>query len=212
MARKPKPSGRKLPDKGKPLLRQRPVNRRELRPRFLIVCEGEKTEPNYFRSFRVNAVVEVRGIGRNTLQLVEYARKLQNEANRKGQPYTQVWIVLDRDTFPAQDFNDAIRQAEKEGFGVAYSNEAFELWYVLHFEYLDSAISRRQYQKKLAGKLKRPYRKNDITLYRHLLPHQDTAIRNAQKLLASYPTPNPARDNPCTTVHLLVQELNRHLR
>ena len=47
MARKPKPSGRKrLSDKGRPLGRRR-VNMRPLRPRFLIVCEGSKTEPSY---------------------------------------------------------------------------------------------------------------------------------------------------------------------
>jgi hypothetical protein len=33
------------------------VGRREVRQRFLIVCEGEKTEPGYFRSFQVPGVV-----------------------------------------------------------------------------------------------------------------------------------------------------------
>jgi len=31
----------------------RKVNTRDVKSRFLIVCEGEKTEPNYFKSFRV---------------------------------------------------------------------------------------------------------------------------------------------------------------
>ncbi len=84
MARRPKPSGRRLPDKGQPQKR-RLVGIRDLRPRFLIVCEGEKTEPNYFKSFRVNAVVEVKGTGRSTLDLVEYTRRLRNEARKNGQ-------------------------------------------------------------------------------------------------------------------------------
>jgi hypothetical protein len=33
------------------------------------------------------------------------------------------------------------------------------------------------------------------------------AIRNAANLLKSYDPHNPAKDNPCTTVHILVQEL-----
>lgn len=44
----------------------RKVNTRELKQRFLIVCEGERTEPNYFKSFRVpkNVVsIDVRGLG-----------------------------------------------------------------------------------------------------------------------------------------------------
>lgn len=212
MARKPKPSGRRLPDKGRPLKKQR-VGRRELRPRFLIVCEGKETEPNYFRRFRVNADVKVVGIGRNTLGLVEYARKLRDDKADREQPYNQVWIVLDRDNFPAQDFNAAIQQAKNEGFGVAYSNSAFELWYILHFEYLDSAIPRQQYQQKLSEKLKKPYRKNDTELYQQLLPSQSSAIRNAERLLASYqPHHDPAANDPCTNVHDLVKELNRHLR
>jgi len=72
MARKPKPSGRKrLPDKGRPLGR-RQVNTRPPRPRFLIMCEGSRTEPNYFRRFRVNTeVVDLDVVGLGDHQLVE---------------------------------------------------------------------------------------------------------------------------------------------
>ena len=50
-------------------------------------------------------------------------------------------------------------------------------------------------------------------MYSLLKERQSDAIRNATRLLESYGTRhNPERDNPCTTVHLLVQELNRHLR
>ena len=212
MARTPKPSGRKLPDKGKKQGR-RPNRVRELHPRFLIVCEGEQTEPNYFRSFRVSADVKVVGTGRSPTGLVEYAQKLKDKAKRNKQGYTAVWVVFDRDDFSSESFNGAITQAERAGFGVAYSNEAFELWYVLHFDYMDNAITRQQYQNILSGRLIKPYRKNDPTLYGRLINRQPAAIRNADRLLAAYqPHHNPAYDNPCTTVHHLVQELNRHIR
>jgi hypothetical protein len=32
---------------------ERKVKNREVKQTFLIVCEGEKTEPNYFKSFHV---------------------------------------------------------------------------------------------------------------------------------------------------------------
>jgi hypothetical protein len=35
------------------------------------------------------------------------------------------------------------------------------------------------------------------------------AIQHAVKLLATYDPPNPANDNPATTLHLLVEELNK---
>lgn len=39
---------------------KRKIYFREVRNRFLIVCEGEKTEPNYFRMFPINKdIVEV---------------------------------------------------------------------------------------------------------------------------------------------------------
>ena len=92
---------------------------------------------------------------------------------------------------------------------VAYSNEAFELWYVLHFEYLNSGISRQQYVSKLNRLLGKQYVKNDEEIYLLIFPRQKDAIRNADTLLKEYQTPNPACDNPSTTVHLLVQQLNR---
>ena len=212
MVRRRKPSGRRLPDKGRRTLK-RPVRRRDLRPRFLIVCEGEKTEPNYFRSFPVSADVKVVGIGFNTTSLVKKTKEMSETAKRQGAEYTDVWVVFDSDDFPRENFNEAIRRAQQSGIKVAYSNEAFELWYVLHFHYMDNAISRKQYQEIIAKKLNEPYRKNDALMYRKLLKCQNTAIRNAENLLELYkPNHNPAKDKPCTTVHLLVKELNRHIR
>jgi len=127
--------------------------------------------------------------------------------------YAQVWCVFDRDSFPAERFNAALDLARRYGIRVAYSNEAFELWYLLHFHYHNSATSRQNYGEMLTARLGRPYKKNDPHLYEELIDLQPNAIRNAQKLLDYYsPAHNPERDNPSTTVHLLVQELNKHIR
>ena len=56
------------------------VNSREAKQTFLIVCEGEKTEPNYFREFRVPTVrIKVEGVGENPSQLVSRANELQKK-------------------------------------------------------------------------------------------------------------------------------------
>lgn len=212
MPRTPKPSGRKLPDKGRSLSK-RPVNTRPMRPKFLIVCEGEKTEPNYFRCFRVNKdVIDlcIEGLGDNTLSLVECTcERMQKDR------YAQVWCVLDRDkseSFSAERFNAALALAKHKGIRVAYSNDAFELWYLLHFDYHDVAYHRSQYQDMLTQRLGKPYRKNSKEMYALLEDRHPTAIHYAQRLLDSYgPEHNPEKDNPCTTVHLLVQELNRYV-
>ena len=212
MARTPKPSGRKrLPDKGRRLSRHRPVNTRPVRPRFLIVCEGAKTEPRCFRCFRANTDVidlKVVGLGDNTLSLVRRTCELM-----QAEDYAQTWCVFDRDSFPPRRFNEALALAQRNGIQVAHSNEAFELWYLLHFHYHDTATSRALYGQLLTERLDKPYRKNTLDMYDQLPERQPTAIKNAQTLRESYGSDhNPEKDNPCTTVYLLVQELNRHTR
>jgi hypothetical protein len=191
--------------------RQRPVDVREPKQRFLIVCEGEKTEPNYFQGLRqdhrLNATVTVMGKGLDPSQLVETA-----ETERRLGDYDQVWCVFDRDTWPAQNFNNALAQARRLGIGVAYSNEAFELWYLLHYYYFDTGIPRQEYIERLEERLGHPYAKNSRDTYRELHSRQEDALRNARTLLAQYEPPDPANDNPSTTVHLLVEELLRHAR
>lgn len=187
---------------------QRIVDSRRVRERFLIVCEGEKTEPNYFKAFRVpkDVKVSIFGVGEDPLTLVKSADKFNEQGS-----YDQVWCVFDRDSWPPDKFGNAINSAIAKGFKVAYSNEAFELWYVLHFEFLNAGIPRADYISKLTHHLVKSYRKNSEDIYDELLSRQDTAIRNAKKLHTSYISVNPAQDNPSTTVYELVEALNAFL-
>ncbi len=149
---------------------QRVIDNQEVKERFLIICEGKKTEPNYFAGFRVpGRVLEITGIGRSTLSLVDEAVRLRQELQaQKAQTFDQCWCVFDRDLFGPDDFNSAIRKAEAAGFRVAYTNEAFELWYLLHFDDHQSALSRKQYEPLLTERLGHAYRKNSQVLYREL--------------------------------------------
>lgn len=187
---------------------ERRIGLRDEIPRYLIVCEGQKTEPRYFEGFRVPvhvARIDVVGAGANTVSVVEAAIRYRTEA-----AYDQVWAVFDRDSFTPKRFNRALELARTEGIRVAYSNEAFELWYLLHFDFHDSAMSRKSYAARLTECLGRAYRKNDVAMFETLLSRQNIAIRNAKRLLAGYRPHNPETDNPSTTVHLLVEELLRH--
>jgi len=183
-------------------------NFKPLRKNFLIVCEGEKTEPNYFKKFRVpKEVFDVVGIGANTESLVRKAIELKKKASMS---YDDVWCVFDRDSFPAKNFNNALALAKKNNIKIAYSNEAFEIWYLLHFYYHDSATSRADYGNMLTARLGFQYKKNDDSMYDNLIALQKTAIANAAKLLKFYAKHSPSKDNPSTTVHILVKELNKH--
>ncbi|MBF0511120.1 MAG: RloB domain-containing protein [Candidatus Omnitrophica bacterium] len=183
---------------------------RNAKQRILIVCEGEQTEPNYFKAFPITSVeVKVIGDGFNTKSLVKFTKTKSAQAKREKLPFFQVWCVFDRDSFSKEHFNAAIQMAESAGFKVAFSNEAFELWYLLHFEYLTAGIDRSQYKSKLSKLLGKEYRKNSIDMYDCLLSKQDVAIKHAKKLLGIHHDRNPADMTPSTTVHLLVEELNK---
>jgi len=143
------------------------IDATDTRQRFLIVCEGAKTEPQYFERFRVpGLVVKVEGVGMNTLSLVEEAVKLREEDD-----YDQVWCVFDKDDFSIDQFENAIHCAKENGMYVAYSNQAFELWYVLHFEYLHS-----EFHFLIYGK---------YTLCPAVLAHRYPAHKSSSELLAA---------------------------
>ena len=77
--------------------RGRRLPKRKPRISFLIVCEGACTEPNYFKGFRLPAkVADIRGIGANTVSLVNKTIALRNQGD-----YDSVWCVFDRDSFLA---------------------------------------------------------------------------------------------------------------
>lgn len=190
--------------------------------KFLIVCEGEKTEPNYFRAFteRWSEVKEIKvaGCGCSTCQLIIEAKKLREKLERERMvPFDRVWLVFDKDEF--KDFNKAIADAKKEGMNCAWSNQAFELWYVLHFQYLDTGVDRKQYIEMIEDKVRKvlksktfKYEKNDVGFYQILQEHgdEDFAFKNADKLRNRHKgKSNYATHNPRTEVDLLVDEL-RH--
>jgi hypothetical protein len=172
----------------------------------LIVCEGARTEPDYFESFRLSKVVKTVGTGTNTLSLVREAVTLSQD---KG--YDEVWCVFDRDSFPRANVAAAFKLMKQEKFKAAFSNEAFELWYVLHFQYLDTENTRAQYCEMLSRAMGQKYEKNNPRMYDLLLDRQDKAIQYAKKLdkLMPLSAGNEADCKPTTSVYKLVERLNQ---
>lgn len=172
---------------------------------FLIVCEGEKTEPNYFKSFKLsNATIKIDGTGKNTLSLITHVKD-----NYNINDYDQVWAVFDKDSFPEKSFNAAVKSRK---IRIAYSNEAFEMWYLLHFDYFSTGITRDKYIEKLNDLLGHKYEKNSTSMYDEIKDKQEIAIKNAKQLLEQYQNgETPSQMNPSTTVFVLVEELNKYL-
>ena len=187
---------------------------------ILIFSEGTRTEPNYFKSFKLNTVALLTiGTGRNTISLIRFIDRTVDNIIRRyakdnsinvGDMDYRVWCVFDKDDFEDDNFNNSIRMAESRGYYVAYSNEAFELWYVLHFDYLNTGVSRKQYCSILSDKLEHRYEKSSEDMYKYLISRQNIAIKHSQNLLTTYPDNcSPVTMNPATTVHELVMYLNK---
>ena len=133
---------------------------------------------------------------------------------QKRRVYDQCWVVFDKDDFPANDFNMAIDLAKRNGFNVAYSNQAFEYWFLLHFNPYRGRIHGNLYSVMLGKLLDMEYRKKEgfaSDLYNYLLARQPQAIRNAEVILSEISAGIPAAEESSTTVHLLVSELNKYL-
>ena len=198
----------------------RSIEFRERRVYFLIICEGEKTEPNYFISLKkdlpINTLVvadmTIEGTGKNTESLIDFILKYRKNLIQK---FDRIWAVFDRDSFTKKQFNNAIVQAKANGINCAWSNEAFELWFLLHFQFVNSGIPRQDYQSFLEREIKRvsqkeySYKKNDINTYSILKEYGDQkqAIDWAKNLKVSYNDSRHAEHNPCTLVYLLIEEL-----
>ncbi|MBI2301738.1 MAG: RloB domain-containing protein [Armatimonadetes bacterium] len=182
--------------------------------RFLVVCEGEKTEPLYFRSLRderglLPVEVEVLGpeTGTDPRNLVDNAASRQRRARRGDDPYDQVWCVFDRDQH--DHIPEATDRARQLGIEVAFSSPCFELWYLLHFRYSTAHIERDKAARELNGLVEGGYEKYRPDVYALLLDSQPTAITNAQCLRAHHDAVNDGRpENPWTNVDQLVTTLN----
>ena len=188
---------------------------RDIKQSFLIICEGVNTEPDYFNAFRLtSASVKALGKGLNTIKLVQEAIIIKNEERKKGHVFDQYWVVFDKDDFSNHDFNEAIRLAESNGFQVAYSNQAFEYWFLLHFNMYRGYIHRNDYEQMLSLQMKVRYnKKGNFTtkIYGLLLPYQQEAISRARKILAEFGNTPPSQAISSTTVFKLVEELNRFI-
>lgn len=197
---------------------------------FLIVTEGERTEPLYFKGIqklikkKVGGMVDVieaplidiYGEGRSTGKLIEITERIIKEAKVI---YQNVWVVFDKDDF--EDFEQAIKDGTNKGYKIAWSNQSFEYWLYLHFHYSDAALHRDVWNEKLDDIFKQyhlgdgVYKKNYENIYNlvNSFDGVNTAIKNAKRRMALFrsDTDKPSEYDPGTMVYKLVQELKVYL-
>ena len=201
MARRSSPERR-------PFQRRGPT--REMRQRFLIVCEGE-TEAIYFdglkRQRRLTSVV-VKAVQARTsdpAMVVKQASERPDDEN-----WDQIWCVFDIEAPPKASSVPSIENAREGGCRVAWSNPCFEVWLLLHYQdtsppFETSKAAETEVRRHLPNFAKTSFVTAD------LLVLAEDAVKRAQLLSGRHERIGvvPPGDNPNTLVGALVSELLR---
>ena len=196
----------------KKFTRSRPT--RSPRRRFLIVCEGEKSEPNYIIGVQrvlKNQLIDVIILDRSgaTKYVVERAvaekRKAKQNARRstdKFELFDEIWCVFDVDSH--ERLEEAMKQAKDNEISVSLSNPCYELWVVLHHRDERKFVDR----KILQSECKQEYQCKDKHIgFEKLWPNY-TVARDRARSLRKWQLENQRENqNPWTTFDLLVESL-----
>ena len=190
---------------------------------ILIVCEGQ-TEEWYFSKFPVISlsVKCVNLQGQSKMSLVKATQEILEE---EGFTFDEVWCVFDMDVNTNRDFtlfDKSIAKAKSLGYNVAYSNDCFELWLLLHYKDIQSTQNREYYYEQLGKCFKMNYVKNgkkiDFCKKLYTLLQEDDnsseaqAIVRAEKLYLRQKHLPYHQQKPVTLVYQLVRLLNEYKR
>lgn len=184
----------------------------------LIVCEGSKTEPNYFRGLKdslrlsnANIVIADNTTGSDPLSVVNSAIKEFN----KDPSYDSVYCVFDKDKHNtyAQAL-EKIRSTRLKNGAELYpitSIPCFEIWLFLHYTFTTSSFYASGNDSNCAlvlSKLKTyipDYEKGNRQIFKTVAQKLPDALTRANQLEEFHKT--SGTDNPSTRVHKLVEAL-----
>lgn len=185
----------------------------------LIVCEGEKTEPNYFEelrdAFKLNtANIEICGdeCGSSPRNVVDHAIKKY----KGSKDYDKVYCVFDKDRhLTYNEALDIVRRAKSSkghSFFAITSVPCFEIWFLLHYNCTTKVYVAGQGSicAKVIEELEQyfpNYEKGSKNTFQHFQDKINTAIKNAKKL-TQY-NDQVGTDHPSTNVYKLVEYLQK---
>jgi len=194
---------------------RRKAARRTINNKVLILCSG-LTEKKYFDHIKRkynDALVKI------TVEIEEHKRgnpiAIVDRAVAERDRYLEIWCVFDRDEFP--DFDDAIKKADAYyNISCAFSNEAIEYWFLLHYENLTKALTRKQLNELLQRELGFPYKK-DLNSIARLCRELDKCDLSKAEQRAQAGHERHIRDSgelysywcSCTTVYMLTKRLRK---
>lgn len=196
--------------------------------RHLVVSEGKETEPRYFEGVRAalgaangrKVAIVVKGTGKHTLDLLDFAVE---HCRYAPETFDHVWLVFDKDDFPAADFDAMERKCAElsdgsRTFHALWSNPCFELWPLLHLRYTTAPMTATECQRALAQAMSKglgvEYRKNIDGLFGMVDGQRAEALQRATRLAAHHGglgNIKPSAQNPSTKVGEIFDEIGPYL-
>ncbi len=222
---------------------------------FNIFCEGRNSEPIYFSWFETSEIKiithgEQKSMCKNVNKTLTKClddgilKKLENGQYDFYEEGMEIWCVFDRDKNPQEtsldegdvDFSSAMTIADSSPIKVAWSNDSFDLWILLHLEDvtndLESAKNRTYYFERLTNYFKNHSAPNELLqktlahpsfsyekdlkqekkikeiILPEIIPNTTIAIERAKRLLNIHVHETDiSKKMPCTTVFQLIERL-----
>ncbi len=205
--------------KEKKLERNKPTRR--LYEKVLIVCEGSKTEPNYFNELKDYYEIDTANIrisgkcGSDPVSVVRHGEELFRAAARTTEPFDKVYCVFDRDNH--NNFDEAVNLLKSirpvNIFKDITSTPCFEIWFIMHFIYTSApfeSVGQKSCGARALEELEKywpDYAKGVDGSFNHLLAQIETAKAFSARLLLE--SERTGAINPLTKVHELVSYLQQ---
>lgn len=184
----------------------------------LIVCEGEKTEPEYLKGLRKALDLNPANIkivsadGNDPVSIVREA--MQTYARNPGE-FDRVFCVFDRDGHVNyQQALDLVANSPlgRRGILTAITSvPCFEIWILLHYAYSSAPVTAsggRSACDNVVAAIRRhlpEYEKTFGDVFEKIAPMLETAVTHADRLAVH--NRDSESDNPATRVHELVRFL-----
>ena len=188
---------------------------------YFIVTDTKETEQNYMFGLRNSIPKELQGKlvikvckAKKTVELVSEALNMASLQPQYGEP----WIVFDRDQ--VKGFDQIVSSAIEKGVNVGWSNPCIEIWFNAYFgsmpSYQDSVSCCNGFAQKFTKITGQEYEKADSAIYQKLCRYGDEkrAVETAKRKFAEHIrncNNKPSGMCPCTTVHILVEEIAKKI-
>lgn len=192
---------------------------RQQKKHILIALEDTKSSRFYIKDLLkdkgiIPHIVFAKHIGTDPKSVLRAIERFEKE--NPDIKYDKGWLVIDKDSFSKDNFKGTLETAREKEICVAYSNECYELWLLLHFKDVTSYKARKNIKKELNEEFQKnfklKYEKSEKHVYGMLIDRQEKAILRARKLIDNIIKTDgkldPYNNNPSTKIYLLIECLN----